>query len=240
VATDFHTKATTAYAGRTLRTESEEGTSAVAAATNLAFCVSRRRQLVDRHGGIAAPGKTEEEVPAEMISLRKIRSCVPGLLAVAFLVVFNAEAASTPADSPVSGKPYSLAIDVYAGLVAVDQSIDPAFIRQLMALSEGTGPAPAELDRILHLEHSAAGEFDLVGEGTADGQSRSVRVHVTQKPDGRLFLQFSDLGGPSQSLFSHNQLLLGPGEREFLRFQDTPGSGGKVLTSVVLVTTSKQ
>jgi hypothetical protein len=52
----------------------------VAAATNLAFCVSGRRELVDRHGGIAAPGKTEEEVPAEMISLGKIRSSVPELL----------------------------------------------------------------------------------------------------------------------------------------------------------------
>ena len=116
------------------------------------------------------------------------------------------------------------------------------FLQRLMAFSEGTGPAPAELDRILHLEHQAAPDFDLVGEGTADSQSRAVRVHVTQKPDGRLFLQFSDLGGPSQSFFAHNQLLIGPQQREFLRFQDTPGSpgsGGKVLTSVVLVTTKQ-
>jgi hypothetical protein len=213
----------------------------VAAATNLAFCVSGRRELVDRHGGIAAPGKTEEEVPAEMISLGKIRSSVADLLAVAFLVVFNAEAASTPADSPVPGKPpYNLTIEVYAGLVTVDQSIDPPFIRQLMALSEGTGPAPAELHRILHLEHLAAGEFDLLGEGTADGQKRSVNVHVTQSPDGKLLLQFQDLGGPSQSFFSHNRLLIGPGERQFLRLADTPGSGGKALVSVVLVTTTTQ
>jgi hypothetical protein len=136
--------------------------------------------------------------------------------------------------------PYTLSIEIYAGLVNRDQAMSRSFLQELIAFKDGTGPEPAELGRILHLEHPAATEFDLVGEGTADGQSRSVRVHVTQKPDGRLFLQFSDLGGPSQSFFSHNQLLIGPGQREFLRFQDTPGSGGKVLTSVVLVTTSKQ
>jgi hypothetical protein len=130
--------------------------------------------------------------------------------------------------------------EIYAGLTSADQSMSRAFLQELITFKEGTGPAPAELRRILHLEHPAAPDFDLVDEGTADGQSRSVRVHVTQRPDDRLFLQFSDLGGPSQSFFSHNHLLIGPGQREFLRFQDTPGSGGKVLTSVVLVTTSKQ
>jgi hypothetical protein len=142
--------------------------------------------------------------------------------------------------SATGTQPYSLSIEIYAGLTSGDQSMRRPFLQELMAFKEGTGPAPAELGRILHLEHPAAPEFDLVGEGKADGQSRSVRVHITQKPDGRLFLQFSDLGGPSQSFFSHNQLLIGPGQREFLRFQDTPGSGGKVLTSVVLVTTPKQ
>ena len=145
--------------------------------------------------------------------------------------------------SAAGTQPYSLSIEIYAGLTTAEQSMSRPFLQELMAFKEGTGPPPGQLGRILHLEHPAAPDFDLVGEGTADGQTRSVRVRVTQKPDGRLFLQFSDLGGPSQSFFSHNQLLIGPGERQFLRFQDTPGSpgsGGKVLTSVVLVTTSKQ
>ena len=177
-----------------------------------------------------------------MISLRKFASCFPGglsrcLSTVVFIAIFNTGAASSLAEP---GRPYTLVIEIYAGLTNGDESMSRPFLQELMAFSEGTGQAPAELGRILHLEHPAAPEFDLVGEGTADGQSRSVRVHVTQKPDGRLFLQFSDLGGPSQSFFSHNQLLIGPGQREFLRFQDTPGSDGKALTSVVLVTTSKQ
>jgi hypothetical protein len=180
-----------------------------------------------------------------VISLPKFASCFPDglsrcLSTVVFIAIFNAGAAFSLAESSAPGRPYTLVIEIYAGLTTGDQSMSQPFLQRLMAFSEGTGPAPAELDRILHLEHQAAPDFDLVGEGTADGQSRSVRVHVTQQPDGRLFLQFSDLGGPSQSFFAHNQLLIDSGRREFLRFQDTPGSGGKVLTSVVLVTTSKQ
>jgi len=180
-----------------------------------------------------------------VISIPKFASCFTDSLSrylstVVFIAIFNTGAASSLAESSPPGTSYSLLIEIYAGLTTTDQSMSQPFLQQSMAFSEGTGPAPAELGRILHLEHPAAPEFDLVGEGTADGQSRSVRVHVTQKPDGRLFLQFSDLGGPSQSFFSHNELLIGPGQREFLRFQDIPGSDGKVLTSVVLVTTPKQ
>ena len=101
--------------------------------------------------------------------------------------------------SAAGTQPYSLSIEIYAGLTSADQSMSRAFLQELITFKEGTGPAPAELRRILHLEHPAAPDFDLVNEGTADGQSRSVRVHVTQRPDDRLFLQFSDLGGPSQS-----------------------------------------
>ena len=180
-----------------------------------------------------------------MISMPNFASCFTDSLSrcvitVVFIAIFNTGMPSSLAESSAPGSSYGLSIEIYAGLTTGDQSMSQPFLQQLMAFSEGTGPAPAELVRILHLEHPAAPEFDLAGDGTADGQSRSVRVHVTQKPDGRLFLQFSDLGGPSQSFFSHNQLLIGPGQREFLRFQDTPGSGDKVLTSVVLVTTSKQ
>jgi hypothetical protein len=245
LATHFYTEAKTTDSRAVLWTGSEKGTSAMVAVAHISFCVSRRRQLLGRDAGITSSRKTTETDAAKVISLPKFASSFPGglsrcLSTVVFIAIFNTGAASSLAESSAPGRPYSLSIEIYAGLTNGDQSMSQPFLQQLMAFSDGTGPAPAELGRILHLEHPAAPEFDLVGEGTADGQSRSVRVHVTQKPDGRLFLQFSDLGGPSQSFFSHNQLLIGPGQREFLRFQDTPAADGKVLTSVVLVTTSKQ
>lgn len=61
--------------------------------------------------------------------------------------------------------PYNLSIEIYAGLTNADQSMSRPFLQELMAFKEGTGPPPAELSRILHLEHPAAPDFDLVGEG---------------------------------------------------------------------------
>jgi hypothetical protein len=245
LATHFYTEAKTTDTRGVLWTGSEENTSSMVAVAHVSFCVSRRRQLLGQDGGITSARTTTEADAAKVISLRKFASCFPGglsrcLSTVVFIAICNTGPAPSLAESSSPGRPYSLSIEIYAGLTTADQSMSRPFLQQLMAFSEGTGPPPTELSRILHLEHPAAADFDLVGEGAADSQSRSVRVHVTQKPDDRLFLQFSDLGGPSQSFFSHNQLLIGPGQREFLRFQDTPGSDGKVLTSVVLVTTSKQ
>jgi hypothetical protein len=153
-------------------------------------------------------------------------------------ILFLAIALASTEGAPIQS--YTLSIGIYAGLLPSNESNTNPFLGQLRAFAEGKAATPPQLIRILDLEHPAVGDFDLLGEGTADGQKRSVNVHVTQSPDGKLLLQFQDLGGPSQSFFSHNRLLIGPGERQFLRLADTPGSGGKALVSVVLVTTTTQ
>ena len=53
--------------------------------------------------------------------------------------------------SDAAAQPYSLSIEIYAGLTTADRSMSRPFLQELTAFKEGSGPAPAELGRILHL-----------------------------------------------------------------------------------------
>jgi hypothetical protein len=113
---------------------------------------------------------------------------------------------------------FTLNIDVYSGSVSSSE-LEAGFRLGLLALEKGY-PAPTSFvrlcPRVIPLQHRVEKDF-LIGEsGETDGEKVVAVAHVTTQPNGKLEIEFSELGRPP-AFDGATQLIVGKGETRVLQ-----------------------
>ena len=137
------------------------------------------------------------------------------------------------AEEPASGN-YALVIDVYSGAVPPD--VEKEFWFGLEALKKTD--EPGWLPKVIHIERVLSeNDFDIAGQGDANGQKVVLQGHVSRQADGNLKVAFSELGRPP-AYSDKTELTLAPGERRVLRLPiiTQPDNRGNLETVAVIWT----
>jgi len=129
---------------------------------------------------------------------------------------------------------YALIIDVYSGAVPPDATQEKAFWLWLETLNktEERGGLP----KVIHIERVLSeNDFDIAGQGEANGQKVVVQGHVSRQVDGKFKVAFSELGRPP-AYSGKTELTLAPGERRVLRLPiiSQPDGQGNLETVAVI------
>jgi hypothetical protein len=139
------------------------------------------------------------------------------------------------AEEPASGN-YVLVIDVYSGAVPPDVTQEKEFWFGLEALKKTE--EPGWLPKVIHIERVLSeNDFDIAGQGDANGQKVVLQGHVTRQADRNLKVAFSELGRPP-AYSGKTELTLAPGERRVLRLPiiTQPDNRGNLETVAVIWT----
>ena len=72
-----------------------------------------------------------------------------------------------------------------------------AFWLWLETLKKTEEPDAGGVPRVIHIEHpSSDKDFDIVGQGDANGEKVVLQGHVSRQADGKFKVAFSELGRP--------------------------------------------
>ncbi|MEA3147671.1 MAG: hypothetical protein QOI53_3257 [Verrucomicrobiota bacterium] len=130
---------------------------------------------------------------------------------------------------------FTLNIDVYSGSVSSSE-LESGFRLGLLELEKGY-PAPTSFvrlcPRVIPLQHRVEKDF-LIGEsGETDGEKVVAVAHVTTQPNGKLEIEFSELGRPP-AFDGATELIMGKGETRVLQLPavETDKVGGTLRTVV--------
>jgi len=158
------------------------------------------------------------------------------VLFLALLIPVVAGKLAAAEDQP--GADSALVIDVYSGAVAPDAIQEKSFWLWLETLKKTEEPDAGGVPRVIHIEHPLSDkDFDIVGQGDANGEKVVVQGHVSRQADGKFKVAFSELGRPP-AYSGATELTLGSGERRVLRLPilTQPDGQGNLETVVVIWT----
>jgi hypothetical protein len=127
---------------------------------------------------------------------------------------------------------------VFWGGGAPDATQEKGFWLWLGRLQKGEEPGGAWLPKVIHVEHPLSEkDFDIAGQGDANGEKVVAQGHVSREADGKFKVGFSELGRPP-AYSGKTELTLGPGERRVLRLPilTQPDSQGNLETIAVIWT----
>ena len=176
-----------------------------------------------------------------LVYARKANRAAPArcripLLFLALLIPAIAGHPALAQDQPAADS--ALVIDVYSGAVAPGVIQEKGFWLGFERLRKGHEPNGAWLPKVIHIEHPLSDkDFDILGEGDANGEKVVVQGHVSRQADGKFKVAFSELGRPP-AYSGKTELTLGPGERRVLRLPilTKPDIQGNLETVVVIWT----
>ena len=157
-------------------------------------------------------------------------------LFLALLIPVVAGKLAAAEDQP--GTDSALVIDVYSGAVAPDVVQEKAFWLWLETLKKAEEPDAGGVPKVIHIEHPLSDkDFDIAGQGDANGEKVVAQGHVSRQADGKFKVAFSELGRPP-AYSGKTELTLGPAERRVLRLPilKQPDGPGNLETIVVIWT----
>ena len=106
------------------------------------------------------------------------------VLFLALLIPVVAGKLAAAEDQP--GADSALVIDVYSGAVAPDAIQEKSFWLWLETLKKTEEPDAGGVPRVIHIEHPLSDkDFDIVGQGDANGEKVVVQGHVSRQADGK-------------------------------------------------------
>jgi hypothetical protein len=129
-------------------------------------------------------------------SLRLMKAparCRIPVLFLALLIPVVAGKLAAAEDQP--GADSALVVDVYSGAVAPDPIQEKAFWLWLETLTKTEEPDAGGVPRVIHIEHPLSDkDFDIVGQGDANGEKVVVQGHVSRQADGKFKVAFQSSG----------------------------------------------
>jgi hypothetical protein len=138
------------------------------------------------------------------------------VLFLALLIPVVAAQVAAAEDQP--GPAATLSVDLYSGAVAPATPQDKAFWLWIEKLQNGEEPGAGWFPKVIHIEHGLSDkDFDIAGEGDADGQKIVVQGHVSRQADGKCRIAFSQLGPWRAGHSAGTDLTLEQAERRVLR-----------------------
>jgi hypothetical protein len=146
------------------------------------------------------------------------------------LIIFSSTAPRARAAEFSASPPYTLTIDVYSGVLSLDS------IQKQNPPPEGFANFP----RVIHLCHRVEREFVIGQSGEANGEKVVAVARVKTQSDGKLKIDFSELGRPGEYEGHLGELVTGPGDRHVFELPAIARDNGDTVRTVVVISTSAE